>query len=343
MHPPSDAPRAGWVARAIAVSATNPWLTVLFVAALAVWGWYALARSPLDAIPDLSDAQVIVFTEWPGQSPDMVEDQVTYPIASALLAAPRVAYVRGYSMFGMSFLYVIFEDGTDLYWARCRVLEYLDEARARLPEGVTPTLGPDATGIGWVFQYALVDKSGRHDLDELRTLQDLTSATPSRASPASPRSPRSAATTRSTRSSSTRLKLARVRRPDPGGGARGPRARTGGRRPGARAGRARESSSAAAATSSDRRDLEQVRAARRPGRRPGARRATWARCASGRTSAAGSASWNGEGEAVGGIVVMRYGENALDGHRRASRRGSTSCARASPRASSWSSPTTARR
>jgi copper/silver efflux system protein len=172
MHSSPVAPRAGWIARAIAVSATNPWLTVLFVAALAVWGWYALARSPLDAVPDLSDVQVIVFTEWPGQSPDIVEDQVTYPLAAALLAAPRVAFVRGQSMFGMSFLYVIFDDGTDLYWARSRVLEYLDEARARLPEGVTPTLGPDATAVGWVYQYALVDRSGRLGLQELRSLQD---------------------------------------------------------------------------------------------------------------------------------------------------------------------------
>src|SRR4029078_3701554 len=103
-------------------------------------GWYALAHSPLDAVPDLSDAQVIVFTEWPGQSPDIVEDQVTYPLATALLAAPHVAFVRVQSMFVMSFLYVIFEDGTDLYWARSRVLESLDEARARLPQGVSPTL-----------------------------------------------------------------------------------------------------------------------------------------------------------------------------------------------------------
>jgi len=165
-------PRTGWIARTIAASATNPWLTVLLVAALAVWGWTALVRSPLDAIPDLSDVQIIVFTEWPGQSPDIVEDQVTYPLASALLSTPRVTSVRGQSMFGMSFLYAVFEDGTDLYWARSRVLEYLDQARARLPEGVTPTLGPDASGVGWVYQYALVDRSGRLDLQELRSLQD---------------------------------------------------------------------------------------------------------------------------------------------------------------------------
>ncbi len=162
----------GWIGRLIAASAANPWLTLFFVAALGVWGWYALAGSRLDAIPDLSDVQVIVFTEWPGQSPDIVEDQLTYPISTTLLAAPRVQYVRGQSMFGMSFVYVIFEDGTDIYWARSRVLEYMNEVQGRLPAGVTPTLGPDATGVGWVFQYALVDRSGRHGLEELRALQD---------------------------------------------------------------------------------------------------------------------------------------------------------------------------
>ncbi len=166
-------PRLGPIERTIAGSARHPFLTVLLVAALTVWGWYALLGSPLDAIPDLSDVQVIVFTEWPGQSPDLVEDQITYPLSSSLLAAPNVRYVRGQSMFGMSFLYVIFEDGTDVYWARSRVLEYLNEVQGRLPEGVTPTLGPDATGVGWVYQYALVDRSGRNDLQELRSLQDF--------------------------------------------------------------------------------------------------------------------------------------------------------------------------
>jgi Cu(I)/Ag(I) efflux system membrane protein CusA/SilA len=134
---------------------------------------FALRQVPLDAIPDLSDPQVIVYTEWMGRSPDLVEDQVTYPIVSSLLAAPRVTAVRGQSMFGMSFIYVIFEEGTDLYWARSRVLEYLSTIRARLPEGVTPTLGPDASAVGWVYQYALMDQSGRHDLAELRALQDF--------------------------------------------------------------------------------------------------------------------------------------------------------------------------
>jgi len=164
--------QTGLIARVIAASAARPFFTILFVAALSVWGWVSLKRTPLDAIPDLSDVQVIVFTEWMGQSPNLVEDQITYPISTALIAAPKVQAVRGQSMFGMSFVNVIFEDGTDIYWARSRVLEYMSSARAKLPQGVNPTLGPDATGVGWVFQYALVDKSGKHDLQELRSIQD---------------------------------------------------------------------------------------------------------------------------------------------------------------------------
>ena len=169
---PSESAEKGLIAKVIAASANQPWLTVLLVAALAAFGIYALRNTPLDAIPDLSDTQVIVFTEWPGQSPDLVEDQVTYPISTSLLAAPDVRFVRGQSFFGLSFVYVIFEDGTDMYWARSRVLEYLNEVQAELPDGVQPTLGPDATGVGWVYQYALVDRSGNHDLAELRSLQD---------------------------------------------------------------------------------------------------------------------------------------------------------------------------
>jgi Cu(I)/Ag(I) efflux system membrane protein CusA/SilA len=162
----------GVIGRVIAGCARNPLITVLLVIGLGVWGWLSLSRTPLDAIPDLSDAQVILFTEWMGRSPDLVEDQITYPISSSLIAAPGVKYVRGQSMFGMSFVYVIFEDGTDIYWARSRVLEYLDQAQARLPAGVTPRLGPDATGVGWVFEYALVDRTGKHDAQQLRSLQD---------------------------------------------------------------------------------------------------------------------------------------------------------------------------
>ena len=133
-----------------------------------------MRRIPVDAVPDISDVQVIVSTEWPGRSPDLVEDQVTYPIVSALVSTPNVRSVRGFTDFGISYVYVIFDDGTDLYWARARVLEYLQSVRASLPDGVAPTMAPDATGAGWVFEYALVDESGRHTLDELRSLQDWT-------------------------------------------------------------------------------------------------------------------------------------------------------------------------
>jgi Cu(I)/Ag(I) efflux system membrane protein CusA/SilA len=173
--PPNASPpprRIGLIARIIAACAHRPFLTILLVAAFSAWGWVSLQRAPLDAIPDLSDVQVIVFTEWMGQSPDLVEDQVTYPITAALISAPKVQAVRGQSMFGMSFVNVIFEDGTDIYWARSRVLEYMSSVRGKLPQGLTPTLGPDATGVGWVFEYALVDKTGKHDLQELRSLQD---------------------------------------------------------------------------------------------------------------------------------------------------------------------------
>ncbi|HTU62904.1 MAG TPA: efflux RND transporter permease subunit, partial [Polyangiales bacterium] len=166
--------RRGLIAQVIARCARAPFATFSVVALLCAWGIYALQRLPLDAVPDLSDVQVIVFTEWPGQSPDLVEEQVTYPITASLVSAPHVQAVRGQSMFGMSFVYVIFEEGTNLYWARSRVLEALSTARAKLPEGAETTLGPDASGVGWVFQYALVDRSGKLDARELRTLQDWT-------------------------------------------------------------------------------------------------------------------------------------------------------------------------
>jgi len=153
-------------------SARNPFVVALGIAALVAWGTYAVVNTPLDAIPDLSDVQVIVFTEYPGQAPQVVEDQVTYPLSTAMLAVPYAKVVRGYSFFGFSFVYIIFEDGTDLYWARSRVLESLNFVAGRLPDGVTPTLGPDATGVGWVYEYALVDRTGAHDLAELRSLQD---------------------------------------------------------------------------------------------------------------------------------------------------------------------------
>ncbi|MGA2144165.1 MAG: CusA/CzcA family heavy metal efflux RND transporter [Bryobacteraceae bacterium] len=157
--------------RIIEFSATHRLLVVLAVAAAALGGWWAMRSIPLDAIPDLSDTQVIVYSRW-DRSPDIVEDQVTYPIVSAMLGAPRVKDVRGFSDFGFSYVYIIFEDGTDLYWARSRTLEYLSKIQARLPAGVETELGPDATGVGWVFQYALVDTGGQNNLANLRTTQD---------------------------------------------------------------------------------------------------------------------------------------------------------------------------
>lgn len=156
----------------IVASARNPFLIGILILVLMGWGGYAILNTPLDAIPDLSDVQVIVLTEVPGQAPQVVEDQVTYPLSTAMLAVPFAKVVRGDSFFGLSFVYVIFEDGTDLYWARSRVLEALNFVSNRLPEGITPTIGPDATGVGWIYEYALVDRTGRHDLAELRSIQD---------------------------------------------------------------------------------------------------------------------------------------------------------------------------
>lgn len=162
----------GLIERIIDWSARNKFMVFMLVGALLAGGIYAMRHTPLDAIPDLSDAQVIVFTQWEGRSPNLVEDQITYPIVTKLLSAPKVRVVRGYSFFGYSFVYVVFEDGTDIYWARSRVLEYMQGLSGNLPPDVTPTLGPDATGVGWGFQYALVDKSGKNDLAQLRSFQD---------------------------------------------------------------------------------------------------------------------------------------------------------------------------
>lgn len=160
------------IAALIHWSVHNRFLVLLATALLAAWGSYAALTTPLDALPDLSDTQVIVRTTFPGQAPQVVEDQVTYPLTTTLLSVPYAKTVRGYSMFGESFVYILFEDGVDLYWARSRVLEYLSQVQGRLPQGARAELGPDATGVGWIYEYALVDRSGQHDLSELRALQD---------------------------------------------------------------------------------------------------------------------------------------------------------------------------
>src|SRR6266852_2589302 len=156
----------------IAASARNAFLVIILTVFGVAGGIWALTKTPLDAIPDLSDVQVIVYTDWEVRSPDLVEDQITYPNSTHFIAATKVKFVRGESMFGKSFVYVIFEDGTDIYWARSRVIEYLNSVRGSLPEGVNPVIGPDATGVGWVYEYALVDDTGKHDLAQLRSIQD---------------------------------------------------------------------------------------------------------------------------------------------------------------------------
>lgn len=162
----------GMIKVLIDLSLKDRFIVLLGAVILGAAGLWSFKTMPLDAIPDLSDVQVIVFTKYPGQAPQVVEDQVTYPLTTAMLAVPKASVVRGYSFFGLSFVYIIFEDGTDIYWARSRVLEYLNYASDRLPEGVSPALGPDATGVGWVFEYALVDTTGERDLAQLRSIQD---------------------------------------------------------------------------------------------------------------------------------------------------------------------------
>jgi Cu(I)/Ag(I) efflux system membrane protein CusA/SilA len=160
------------IARLIRLCMNNRFCVLLGAAALSVWGAWAVYNTPVDALPDLSDTQVIIRSSYPGKAPQLVENQITYPLTTAMLSVPGARTVRGFSTFGDSYVYIIFEDGTDLYWARSRVLEYLNQAQGRLPAGVTPALGPDATGVGWIFEYALIDRSGRHDLAELRSIQD---------------------------------------------------------------------------------------------------------------------------------------------------------------------------
>ncbi|HEX9295049.1 MAG TPA: CusA/CzcA family heavy metal efflux RND transporter [Polyangiaceae bacterium] len=165
-------PPSGFIERIIDFSGRNRMLVFVCAIALSVAGVFLARRTPLDALPDLSDTQVIVATEWMGRNPTLIENQITYPIVTTFLGAPRVKNVRGFTMFGMSFVYVIFQDGTDIYWARSRVVEYLSKVSDKLPPGVTPQIGPDATSVGWVYQYALVDPTGKHDAQKLRSFQD---------------------------------------------------------------------------------------------------------------------------------------------------------------------------
>jgi Cu(I)/Ag(I) efflux system membrane protein CusA/SilA len=299
------------VERIIALSARHRILVLVAVGLAVVGSMVAMRRAKLDAIPDLSDPQVIVFSEWMGRSPTLVEDQVTYPIASKLIGTPHVTDVRGFSMFGMSFVYVVFEEGTDIYWARSRVLEYLNGLRGTLPEGVSPNLGPDATGIGWVFQYSLVDKTGKHGLDDLRTFQDFTlryalGSVPGVAEVASVGGYQKQY---QVTVDPSRLRAVNLTLPDVTEAIRQSNNDVGGRilemsgREYYVRGRGYITSLA---------DIENitVRSAGPAGTPILVKDVGSVRF--GPDIRRGLLEWNGEGEAVGGIVVMRYGENALD-------------------------------
>jgi Cu(I)/Ag(I) efflux system membrane protein CusA/SilA len=306
------------IARIIELCASYRALVLLAGLALGIGGFAAMRRVQLDAIPDLSDAQVIVFTEWMGRSPTLVEDQVTYPLVTALLSAPKVEEVRGQSMFGMSFIYVVFEEGTDVYWARSRVLEYLSSAQSRLPEGVSPRLGPDASGIGWVYQYAVLDPSGRNDLGQLRSLHDFSiryaiASVPGVAevAPVGGFEPQYQITVDPVRLRSYGISLTEVAE-----AVRRSNSEVGGRliemseREYFVRGRGYVSSQS---------DLESV-VVRADARGTPVLVRDIGSVRMGGEIRRGAADWNGEGEVVSGIVVMRYGENALDVIRRVEQR-----------------------
>src|ERR1700741_2133002 len=159
------------ISRIIDFSVEHKFAVLIVIAIACIGGWWAMVTMPLDATPDLSDTQVIIYSHW-DKSPDIMEDQVTYPIVTAMLGAPKVRAVRGFSDFGYSYVYIIYEEGTDIYWARSRSMEYLQGVLPRLPQGVKTELGPDATGVGWIFEYALIDTQHKHNLAELRSIQD---------------------------------------------------------------------------------------------------------------------------------------------------------------------------
>ena len=295
--------------RIIEYSVRNRFLVILVTLLLIVGGTVALVEIPLDAIPDLSDVQVIVLTEYPGQAPQVVEDQVTYPLTTAMLAVPHAQTVRGFSFFGLSFVYIIFEDGTDLYWARSRVLEYLSYVTDRLPQGVNPALGPDATGVGWVYEYVL--RSDRHNLAELRSIQDWVPKVRTDVGPRRVRGRQHRRVRQAVPGGSRPQQAADLRhtaQPDQDGDPAEQQRRG---RPGRRNGRDRIHGPGAG--------IHPVR--RGPGERhPRRGRSRHARPpppgrpgdGTGPELRRGLAEWNGEGEIVGGIIVMRYGENAMD-------------------------------
>ena len=291
-------------------SAENRWVVLLATAVLVLFAIYTLRTIPVDAIPDLSDTQVIVYSRW-DRSPDIVEDQVTYPIVTALLGAPRVKTIRGFSDFGFSYVYVIFEDGTDIYWARSRVVEYLSKIQPLLPEGVRTELGPDATGVGWVFQYALVDDSGQHSLADLRTFQDWTLRYRLQSVPGVAEVATFGGFQQQYQVTVDPNRLKAYGLGDHGGDRGGaPRQQRGGR-PARRDVAARSTWSAGAATSETTADLEKIVLRADPLGTPVLLRDV-AEVTLGPEIRRGVGDLDGLGDAVGGIVVMRHGENARD-------------------------------
>ena len=299
------------IATIIELSVKNKFLVILATLFVIAAGIYAIARTPLDAIPDLSDVQVIIFTEYPGQAPQVVEDQVTYPLTTAMLAVPFAKVVRGYSFFGFSFVYIIFEDGTDLYWARSRVLEYLNFVAGRLPQGVTPSLGPDATGVGWVYEYVLEERPASTTWPSCASIQDwylryeLTSGA-RRLRGGQHRRLRQAVS-----GGGGSQQAAGLRHPHPEGAHGHPAQQQRRGRPAGRDGRDRVHGAGPGLYQESLEDLEPIAVGcERPGHPdPAAQRGQ--RCRLGPELRRGIAEWNGEGEVVGGVVVMRYGENAL--------------------------------
>jgi Cu(I)/Ag(I) efflux system membrane protein CusA/SilA len=297
------------VERIIEFSVRRKWLVFGAVLALSLWAADSVRRTPLDALPDLSDPQVIIYTEWMGRSPDLIEDQVTYPLVRALQSTPGIQTVRGYSMFGMSFTYALFHEGTDIYWARTRVLEQLGRTQQLLPPGVTPTLGPDASGIGWVYQYVLQDQSGRTDLAELRALQDFTVRPALQAVSGVAEVASLGGFERQyqivvdpDRLVGFGLTMADLTR-----AVRDANAEVGAR---VLELAGREYVLRGRGYVKDLSDLEQSVVTVGPGGTP-VRLADVARVRYGPEIRRGAADWNGTGEAVGGIVVMRIGSNAL--------------------------------
>lgn len=308
--------KMGFVEGIIDFSARNKFMVFLGTLLFVAWGLWAVRRTPLDALPDLSDTQVIISTEWMGRSPNLVEDQVTYPLVTTFLAAPKVKLVRGFTMFGMSFVYVVFEDGTDVYWARARVLEYLSKLQGKLPPGITPQMGPDATGVGWVFEYALVSrcqtgqKTACPSLQDLRSFQDwnlryILSSVPGVAEVASLGGYEKQY---QIEIDPTRLQAYRLSLPEVASAVKMSNGDVGGRVI-EMAGHEYAIRGRGYITSKD--DLEKIVVATDARGTP-VRLKDIARIQIGGNIRRGFAELDGQGEAVGGIVVMRYGENALE-------------------------------